>query len=203
MGRQQGYTKQTKKQKRRAAPASWSTPCSRASTVREQALTKGPCRQCWGLAYGVFAAEHLPVGWEPWDEAQSFLLLPCLSNAWRGTNHPEAGLPSRIGWLSPPLPQSAPWAVPGQPGLVLLRNTPSPCISGLPPCRHSTKTLHRVGLDQNTSQRWVGGTRVGERNISILLLPKNICPAMIDAVSFPAPSSSLRGCRQVGSCWLS
>lgn len=58
-----------------------------------------------------------------------------------------------------------------------------------------------MGLDQNTSQHWVGGTRVGEKNISILLLPKNnICPAMIDAVGF---SCSLWGCRQVGSCRLS
>lgn len=65
----------------------------------------------------------------------------------------------------------------------------------------STKTLHRMGLDQNTSQHWVGGTRAGEKNISILLLPKNnICPAMIDAAGF---SCSLWGCRQVGSCQLS
>lgn len=40
-------------------------------------------------------------GWEPWDEAQGFLLLPCVSNAWRGTNHPEAGLPSQI-WVVVP-----------------------------------------------------------------------------------------------------
>lgn len=46
------------------------------------------------------------------------------------------------------------------------------------------------------------GAGVGEKNISIFLLPRNICPTVPDGMHFLVVSCSLWGCRQVGSCWL-